>query len=258
MYKDLKEHVVKLLNADTRLDGRKPLDFRQPITVEYGISKTAEGSARVRIGGTEVIAGVKLEIITPYPDDPDKGTIMVGAELLPLSNPEFEPGPPGIQAVELARVVDRGIRESKALDFKALCIEEGAKAWAVVVDICSMNDEGNLLDASAIATLAALKDARFPKYEEEKIDYTEKTDKKLPLTREPLPVTVCKIGNKFIVDPVTEEEKVIDARLTVASTETGTLCAMQKGGEAPLTIDEINQMVEIAVEKAKELRGAFQ
>lgn len=255
MYRDLKEHVVKLLKADTRLDGRKPLDFRKPITVEYGVSKTAEGSARVKIGGTEVIVGVKLEVMEPYPDNQDQGTIMVGAELLPLSNPEFESGPPGIKAIELARVVDRGIRESKALDFKKLCIKEGEKVWVVVIDICSINDEGNLLDASALAALAALKDTRFPKFDGEKIDYAEKTDEKLPLSREPLPVTVIKIGDSFIVDPLIDEEKVIEARLTVASTEEGTLCAMQKGGETPLTTDDISKMVDIALDKAKELRG---
>ncbi|MBW2984396.1 exosome complex protein Rrp42 [Candidatus Woesearchaeota archaeon] len=257
MYRDLKEHVIKLLKADTRLDGRKPLEFRKPVTVEYGVSKTAEGSAKVKIGGTEVIVGVKLEIMEPYPDTPDKGTIMVGAELLPLSNPEFESGPPGIQAIELARVVDRGIRESKALDFKKLCIKEGEKIWCVVIDICSINDEGNLLDASALAALAALKDARFPKFDGDKVDYAEKTDEKLPLSREPLPVTVIKIGDNFIVDPLTDEEKVIEARLTVASTKEGNLCAMQKGGDAPLTTDEISKMVDIAVDKAKELRGAL-
>jgi exosome complex component RRP42 len=257
MNRDLKEHVMKLLKADTRLDGRKPLEFRKPITVEYGISKTAEGSARVKIGGTEVIVGVKLEIIEPYPDDPDKGTIMVGAELLPLSNPEFESGPPGIQAVELARVVDRGIRECKALDFKKLCIKEGEKAWCVIIDVCTINDEGNLLDASGIGALAALKDARFPKYDGESIDYEEKTDEKLPLTREPLPVTVIKIGDQFIVDPLTDEEKIVDARLTIATTENGNLCAMQKGGDVPLTKEEISKMVDIALDKAKELRGAL-
>ncbi|MBW2980591.1 exosome complex protein Rrp42 [Candidatus Woesearchaeota archaeon] len=257
MNRDLKEHIAKLLKADTRLDGRKPLEFRKPITVEYGISKTAEGSARVKIGGTEVIVGIKLEVMEPYPDTPDQGTIMVGAELLPLSNPEFESGPPGIQAIELARVVDRGIRESKALDFKKLCIKEGEKIWCVIIDICTINDEGNLLDASAVAALAALKDAHFPKYDGEKVDYGEKTDEKLPLSREPLPVTVIKIGDKFIVDPLTDEERIIDARLTVASTEEGNLCAMQKGGEMPLTTDDISKMVDIALDKAKELRGAL-
>ena len=254
MYRELRSHIISLLNADTRLDGRKLTEYRKPIEVEYGVVKTAEGSSRVKIGETDVIVGVKMEAGEPYPDMPDEGTIIVGAELLPLSNPEFELGPPGIQAIELARVVDRGIRESKAIDFKKLCIKSGEKVWLLLIDICTLNDAGNLLDASSLAALAALKDARYPKFDGEKIDYKSKTDKKLPLEKMPIAVTVIKIGDKFIVDPGTEEERAIDARLTVSSIEDGTLCAMQKGGDFPLTVDDIDKMLDIGVEKGKELR----
>jgi len=171
-----------------------------------------------------------------------------------LSNPEFELGPPGIQAIELARVVDRGIRESKALDFRKLCIEPGKKIWMVIIDICPINDAGNLFDASSLAALAALQDAKYPAFDGEKVDYKEKTDKRLELEKTPIAVTVIKIGDKFIVDPDVEEEKVIDARLTVSSMEDGTLCAMQKGGDFPLTIEDIDKMLDIGIEKAKELR----
>ena len=254
MYQGLRSHIINLLNLGRRLDGRKLTEYRGPITVEYGVVKTAEGSARVKIGDTEVMVGVKMEIGEPYPDMPNEGTIIVGAELLPLSNPEFEPGPPGIQAIELARVVDRGIRESKALDFKKLCIEKGEKIWMVIIDICPINDAGNLFDASSLAALAALKDTKFPAFDDDKIDYKTKTDKSLKLEKVPIAVTVIKIGDKFIVDPDIEEERAIDARLTVSSIENGTLCALQKGGDAPLTQEEIDEMLDIGIEKAKELR----
>lgn len=257
MDEDLKKHVVMLLELDKRLDGRKPLDYRKPIKVEYGFTKTAEGSAKVSIGDTEVIAGIKMEVGEPYPDKPDAGTIIVGAELLPLSNPNFESGPPGIQAIEIARIVDRGIRESKTIDFEKLCIKKGEKAWLVLIDIITLNDSGNLFDASALAAYAALQNTVFPKFDGEKIDYSERTTEKLELENIPLSVTVCKIGSKFMVDPTTEEEKVIDARLTVATIEDGTLCALQKGGESPLTSEEITKMVEIGIEKGKELRGVL-
>src|SRR3990167_8361938 len=171
MYRELRSHIISLLNVDTRLDGRKPTEYRKPIEIEYGIVKTAEGSAKVKIGETEVIVGVKMEVGEPYPDMPDEGTIIVGAELLPLSNPEFELGPPGIQAIELARVVDRGIRSEEALDFRKLCIEPGKKIWMVIIDICPINDAGNLFDASSLAALAALKNTKYPTFDGEKIDY---------------------------------------------------------------------------------------
>ena len=76
----------------------------------------------------------------------------------------------------------------------------------------------------------------------------------MELENTPLSVTVIKIGDKFVVDPSSEEEKVVDARLTVASMEDGTLCALQKGGDHPLTTEDIKKMMDIGVEKAKELR----
>ena len=257
MYEDLRKHVAMLLESGKRLDGRSPLEYRKPVHIEYGFTKTAEGSAKVIVGETEVMVGIKMEVGEPYPDTPGEGTIIVGAELLPLSNPNFESGPPGIQAIELARVVDRGIRESKCMDFKKFCITEGEKVWLMLIDIVTLNDAGNLFDASALAAYAALQNAVFPKFDGEKIDYKEKTGKKLHLNNIPLSVTICKIGNNFLVDPTTEEEKVIDARLTVATIEDGTICALQKVGDYPLTQEDIEKMVDIGVEKTKELRGAL-
>ncbi len=113
----LKSHIVKWFEKGKRYDGRA-LDEYRPVVVEYGVTKNAEGSARVKIGDTEVIAGVKLSVEKPYPDTPKDGNLMVGAEPLPLSSPDYEAGPPNEESIEVARVVDRGLRESKAIDTK--------------------------------------------------------------------------------------------------------------------------------------------
>ena len=253
MSRDTKGNIIRYLSEGFRFDGRKLDEFR-PVEIEYGVAKTAEGSARVKIGDTEVIAGVKLEVGTPFPDTPEEGALMVGTELLPLSSPEFEAGPPGIESIEMARVVDRGIRESGSIDNKKLCITKGEKVWIVNVDICSINDAGNLLDASGLAAIAALKVAKFPEFDGEKVDYKKLTDKKFPLLKMPIPVTVFKIKERLFVDPDSQEEKEYDGRLTVTSTENGKLCALQKGGESPLSIDDIAEMVKLALKKGSELR----
>jgi len=253
----IKQHIEKLLENSKREDGRALDEYRQPVSVEYGVSaKSAEGSARVKIGETEVIAGVKLDLGEPFPDTPDEGTIIVNAELIPLSSPDFESGPPSIDSIEISRVVDRGIRESKTLDFKKLCITEGEKMWMVFIDIYPINDSGNLFDACALAALAALKDAKFPAYNktEAKIDYTKKTTKGLPLADTPISITVGKINDKFIIDPTHEEEQAIDSRLTLAINERDEICAAQKGGEEPLSIEEIDQIADLVIKKSKELR----
>lgn len=253
MNDEQKNHVTESLNQNIRFDGRQKDQYRE-VSVELGASETAEGSARVKIGETEVVAGVKLSIGTPYPDSPDEGTLMVNAEFLPMSNREFESGPPGMDAIELARVVDRGIRESHSIDTHKLCIEKGEKIWMVSIDIVTINAAGNLLDAAGIAALAALKDAKFPKYENDEIDYHTKTDEGIPLEKDPLPITVHKLGENLFVDPLIEEEKASEARLTIAVTADGQLCAMQKGEDMPLSVDEIDEMVGLALAKAEEIR----
>lgn len=251
-----KEIIYQLSDQGKRLDGRGLMDYRQPIKIETNISWTAEGSAKVQIGETVVIAGVKLSIEKPYNDTPDEGGITINAELLPLSSPDYEPGPPGMKAIELARVTDRGIREAKAIDMKKLCREPGEKAWFIIIDLITINDGGNLFDAANLATLAALRSTRFPVVDPETgvIDYKKKTDVKLPILKEPLAVTVYKVKNNFFVDPITEEEQAYDARLTVASDEKGTISALQKGGHFPMTIEDVSTMVDLALEKAKFLR----
>jgi len=253
----MRDHIRALLKKDARPDGRGFLDYRTCLSVEYGVSpKTAEGSARVRIGKTDVIAGIKLGLATPYPDQQDQGTIMVGAELTPFSNKNFEMGPPSIASIELARVVDRGIRESGAIDLKKLCVKVGEQVWQVFIDIYPINDDGNLRDAASLAALAALKDTLFPTLDKKTgmVDYYTKTKTKLPLNDEPLEITVIKIGDTFLVDPTLEEEEYLDARITVALLKDGTICGMQKGGTEALSTEDISQMVKIAGDTVKTLR----
>lgn len=259
MTAESKGYIHSLLQKGLREDERK-LDQYREIKIEYGISaKSAEGSARVKIGDTEVVAGVKMEVGTPFPDKPDEGTIIVNAELLPLSSPEFELGPPGVESIELSRVVDRGIRESETIDFKKLCVKEGEKVWLIFIDMYPINDAGNLFDAAALAAFAALKDAKFPRYDEdtETVKYDEKTEKSVALAHTPVACTVLRIGNNLIVDPTNDEEKASDARLTTVSLENGNLCAMQKGGNTPLSSEDVMEMVELSLAKAKELRKMF-
>lgn len=246
------EYVLKLLETDERVDGRK-LDVFRDIKVETGIIKRAEGSARVKIGKTDVIVGIKTGVGTPFPDMPDTGILKTGAEFTPIASPDFESGPPREDAIELARVVDRGIRESDCIDLEKLCIEKGEKAWEIFVDVQIINHDGNLIDASALAAVAALKTTKMPKLEDDKID-REKLEKKLPLLHTPITVTVGKIRDKFMIDPIKEEEEVFDSKITIAVMEDEKICAMQKSGGSGLSLEDIDKMIDLAVKKSKEIR----
>ena len=250
----MKSHIEFLVEKGERLDGRKFDEFRKPIKLELGISNKAEGSAMVIIGNTKVMAGVKLGVGEPFPDSQNEGVLITSAELLPMANPEFFSGPPGQVAIELARIIDRGIRESKMVDFKKLCIREGELVWTVFLDIYPINDDGNLIDAGMIAAVAAINSAVFPKLNGDKIVYGEFTKKKLPVTKNPITVTVNKIGNSLILDPSNEEEGVINARLSVSVSENDEIYALQKSGITGFNVDEVEKIIDIAIKKSKELR----
>jgi len=246
--------IKEYLAEGKRFDGRKPEEFRE-IIIETGISKNAEGSAKVKIGKTEVMVGVKMAISEPYADSPDKGNLMVTAELLPLSSPRYETGPPRFEAIELGRVIDRGIRESKFIEFEKLCLKEGEKVWTLFIDIYSLNDDGNLLDAAGIGAIAALKTAKIPKYDEveEKVIYGELSNESVPLKKElPISMTVHKLGDNFIVDPTLDEEDVSETRITICSSE-GVISSMQKGETKELTSEEFNKILDIAEKTEKDL-----
>jgi exosome complex component RRP42 len=248
------EHFLTALKAGVRADGRGLTEYR-PFTVERSVSSTAHGSTRVTSGDQIVIAGVKFELGTPYPDTPQDGSLMVSAELLPLANREFEPGPPSIDSIELARVTDRTIRESKAMDLSTLCIEEGKAAWTVAVDIAPINANGSLFDISALASLIAIRDARKPTITNGVPDYENLSENRLELARLPITVTVYRCGEYFLIDPTQDEMRYCDARLSIATLDEKTICALQKGLDGALSVDEVEQMVTIALEKGTELRA---
>ena len=247
--------VSALLEKGTRHDGRKLFDYRD-VKVEVNPIPRANGSARVHIGQTEVVVGVKFDVDTPFPDTPEEGILIVNAELSPISNAEFEPGPPGPEAVELARVVDRGIRESGCIDFGKLCITPKEKVWVTFIDIYPMNDDGNLLDAAALAAVVALKNAVLPKYDEKEdiVLYKELSKKKLDMEDIPILTTFAKISGYIFADMDKKEEKAMDARLSLSTLSSGKVAAMQKGGTGTFKKEEVLNLFEKAVEKGKELR----
>lgn len=249
-----KFRIADYLAEGKRFDGRKPGEFRD-LTIEYGVSCKAEGSAKVKLGKTEVIVGVKLGLGEPYPDSANKGNLMTTAEILPLSSPRVEIGRPGFNSIEMGRVIDRGLRESGFIDFEKLCIEEGKKVWTIFVDIYTINDDGNLLDAAGIGAIAALRDAYMPKYdaENDRVLYGEDSGKKLPLTEiNPITISVHKVGKNFLVDPTREEEDASKTRLTVGSSN-GIISSMQKSNEDCLSTEEFAKCLDLLDETMKVL-----
>jgi len=247
--------IIQLAERGLRVDGRKFDEYRE-ISIETGIINRAEGSAKVSIGHTQVLVGVKAEIGEPFPDTPDKGVLIVNAELVPLASPTFEPGPPDENAIELARIVDRGLRESEAIPFEELCIIPSKKVWMLFVDIYVMDHDGNFIDASAIGALAALMTTELPKVEignNDEVTIIEEEKKLLELRDMPIAVTFAKIGKHLLIDPCLDEEDTMDARLTITMTKDDNICAVQKG-KGELTIEDLYTAIDICKIKSKKIR----
>lgn len=246
-----KDQLYNLMLKGERLDGRA-FDETREISIETGVIEKAEGSARVELGDTKIIAGVKIMPGTPFPDTPDVGVIITSLELIPLASPEFESGPPRENAIELSRVIDRGVRESGAIDLKKLCITEGEQVWMVFIDVHVLDDGGNLMDAAALGSIAALLTAKIPG---QRYDLGE--DVPLPMRDIPVSVTAVDIGGGIVFDPSMEEERVASTKLTVISNQEGALSGMQKSGNGALTAEQTNHIVEVACKKAQEIREKF-
>jgi exosome complex component RRP42 len=262
-----REYLIKLAKDGKRIDGRTFDEYRK-IEIEPGIISKAEGSAKVKIGKTQVLAGIKMDIGDPYPDIPEEGVMTTAAELIPLASPDFEAGPPRENAVELARVVDRGIRESEVIQVDKLCIEPYEKVWMIFVDIHILDHDGNLFDAASLASLTALYNTLVPierlrpileklqeKYPTIK-KYLEEhpKDYKLPLTDPPISCTSVKYDGIVAMDPCLDEEDTAEARLTVATDKNGHIRAMQKGLNGSFTQEEVKKVIKASIDNGKKIR----
>ncbi len=246
-----KDYLYRLLKEGKRIDGRELMEYRD-LEIEPGCANSAEGSARVSLGDTEVIVGIKMEVGEPFPDTPNQGVMTTSAELIPMASPEYESGPPGEDATELARVVDRGIREGDAIDTQKLCIEEGEKVWVVFIDIHVLDFDGNLFDAAGIGAMTALLDADVPA---SRFDEAEKDeDYPLPVDYVVVPTTFTKIKDQIILDAQLEEEKIADARLTVSFNNEDEIVAMQKGLNGVFKYEATKDCVDKAKEIGEEMR----
>lgn len=253
----LHDRVYELLAEDKRLDGRTPQDIRK-IDIKTNVIQKAEGSAMVSMGATRIIAGVKVGIGEPYSDRPNEGVFTVNAELLPLASKSFEPGPPSQEGVELARIVDRSVRESRAIDLEKLCLIPGQKAYIIFTDFYVLDYDGNYFDPAVLAAVAALSTARLPKYKVAK-GQLEKKEETIPLSLRttPVSITIGLIKDKMLVDPSLAEQSSLDASLVVTFDSEGNMCAVQKNSSGYIPLDQMKNILTVAKERTDFIRSRF-
>lgn len=247
----LQTHILELASNGKRLDGRATDEYR-PVRLEPGYVVTADGSCLARVGETMVLCGVKLEPGKPFPDTPNAGVLTTNAELIPLSSPTFEPGPPQPGAIEVSRVVDRAIRAAETVDLAALCVTPGEKCWTCYVDLHVLAHAGNLIDTALLAAVTALSNATVPA---KRFGIAE-ADYPLQIHHLPIESTFLRLGDSIVVDPSFDEEHAAQGRITVATDETGRVVAMQKGLIGAFSPDDVRSVVRRAFVHGDRMREA--
>ncbi|KAJ4975279.1 hypothetical protein NE237_000385 [Protea cynaroides] len=174
---------------------------------------------------------VTCQLLQPYRDRPNEGTLSIFTEFSPMADPSFEVGRPGEFAVELGRIIDRGLRESRAVDTESLCVVAGKLVWSIRVDLHILDNGGNLVDAANIAALAALLTFRRPECTlggedgQEVIIHPPEVKEPLPLIIHHLPIAVTFAffgnGDIVVVDPTHYEEAVMGGRMTATLNSNG-------------------------------------
>ena len=247
--------ILDLLQEGKRIDGRA-LDEPRPLVIDTGVIPHANGSARVRLGDTEIVAGIKVQPDRPFPDMGDKGIFMCTAEILPLAHPSAETGPPQPDVIELARVVDRGIRESGMIDLSQFVLEKDKSVIGLFADSVVTDHDGNLFDACSYAAVAAILTSKIPKWEmkDDIPVLIENQESDAPITTIPISVTMGRIGDFIIVDPNLDEWECIDARITITTNSDGNIVALQKGGDDGFSFDQLVKCSEISIAVGKEIR----
>ncbi|KAK4356504.1 hypothetical protein RND71_025475 [Anisodus tanguticus] len=244
-----KKFIESALESELRIDGRRPFDYRR-VTIKFGrfAILREDGSSEVQLGQTHVMSFVTSQLVQPYRDRPNEGTLSVFTEFSPMADPSFEVGCPSESAVELGRIIDRGLRESRAVDTESLCVVAGKWVWSIRIDLHILDNGGNLVDAANIAALAALLTFRRPECTLGGDDGQEvimhppeahwvsnhhvREPLSLTIHHLPIAVTFAFIGDEnMVIDPTHHEEAVMGGRMSVTLNSNGEVCAVQKAGQ---------------------------
>jgi exosome complex component RRP45 len=208
-----------------------------------------------------VLAQISAEVTKPLDDRKFDGVFNIVTELSPIASAAFEVGRQTEQEVILSRILEKAVRQSRALDTESLCIIAGAKCWTIRADVHVLDADGGLIDASCIALVAALRHFRRPDVSVNGEDVTiytmaERVPVPLSLLHHPVCSTFSFFDNGRIVtlDAAHSEEQVSEADM-VLTTNDFELCQVAKLGGASVDPLTLLKCSNVALVKAKEING---
>lgn len=251
-----KEFIINCIkNGNKRMDGRGCYDYRN-VQIKFG---TDRGCCLVVLGKTRVLCNVSAELTPPTETRPTEGIIFLNVELSPMAAPHFEAGRQSETNVELSRILERVIKESRCVDTEALCVMAAIKVWTIRVDLIVLNNDGNLIDCSSIAAIAGLAHFRRPEVtvdDEELVIHAIEDRDPLPLSLHHMPICITTAfyeeGKYLLLDPTDIEEKVMDGKLVIGMNKHREICTFQLTGSINLHQEQILRCSNLSWNKVKE------
>lgn len=241
-----KEYIRLGVESDLRSDGRKRLDFR-PFGLEVDVVPQAAGSARLRLGRTDILVSVKTDIGRPDLASPSHGSIACSVDAASGAAAAASAGAGSStgdqddrgrndRLAELSTTLTALLRTSGGLDLSQLCIVPGRHCWLLHVDVLILDEDGNLLDAIVLASRAALARCRLPGVaveeggEETEIVLSDDPalSRLLDTASVPVTVTLCQLGASFVADATVSEEACSEAALSLAVDSAGSVLYTKK------------------------------
>jgi ribonuclease PH len=223
----------KLMRHDQR-----GADELRPVEIIPHYISSAEGSALIRLGQTQVISTASVEDgVPPFMKGSGKGWITSEYAMIPRATETRSPreatrGRQGGRTMEIQRLIGRSLRAVVDLD------KLGERT--VWVDCDVIRADGGTRTASITASLVALGLA-FHKLIELKVL------KALPLRDYVAAISVGIVGGETLLDLDYAEDSTADVDMNVVMTGSGKLVEVQATAEAqPFTTENLTSLIDVA------------
>lgn len=205
----------------TRPDGRGPGEMR-PVKIATGVLKTAEGSAMIEVGNTQVLCAATIDNVVPqWLRGAGKGWVTAEYSMLPRSTitrtpREVAKGRQSGRTLEIQRLIGRALRS--VVDMSAL----GERT--VILDCDVIQADGGTRTAAITGAYVAMAAALHSYLRAGAL-------KQWPVRDQVAATSVGVLGGKMLLDLCYEEDSSADVDMNLVMTGAGRFVELQATAE---------------------------
>jgi ribonuclease PH len=227
-----------------RPDGRKPDELR-PVEIATGYLKTAEGSALITVGNTQVLCAASVETSVPaFLRNTGKGWVTAEYSMLPRATStrtarEVAKGRPSGRTHEIQRLIGRSLRA--VIDLSVL----GERSIILDCDVIQADGGTRVASITGAYVALALAVKQMQKY---------KMVSRSPLTGAVAAISVGMVDGNAILDLCYEEDSRAEVDANVVMTDDGRFIEFQATAEHKSFDDaQMHNMTDLARKGVAEL-----